>query len=300
MANVQPAGEGLETTPPATAILFPRYPFSGRMWPRVGYGDRLMASGYGQQQPGKMAQDKHRELLQAATLEPPFRAFLISRQGEIVAQRNHDVALSSLERIAFRLERTWSGQAARVQIQFLQASLPANELIFYTRALDNDLLLTIGAMTETSIAELRQQADRLAQRYQQRQAGPGAPEEVLLHRPVNGTQAAVYAIVWQPKQPLPATQHQTLQESLTQLAESNGCQLHHLGVDAGYIQILVACPPGRSSAWAAHLLKSGSEQSLQQQYSSDAPLWRPGYYASEARVPFPAEELKRVFTADGS
>ena len=97
-----------------------------------------------------------------------------------------------------------------------------------------------------------------------------------------------------------ATQYQALQQSLTQLAESNGCQLHHLGVNAGYIQVLVACPAGRNSAWVAHLLKSGSEQNLQQQYSGNAPLWRPGYYASEANVPFPADELKRVFTADGS
>ena len=247
-----------------------------------------------------MAEGKLKEILQAATLELPFRAFLISRQGEIVAQRNMDVAVSSLERIAFRLERTWSGNTANVQIQFLQASLPANELIFYTRELAKDLLLTIGAMTETSIAELRQQADRLAQQCQQAQTEQSGPEEVLLHRPVNGTQVPVFAIVWQPLQPVPAAQHRALQQSLSQLAESNGCQLHYLGVDAGYIQVLVACPTGRSSAWAAHLLKSGSEQSLQQQYSSEAALWRPGYYASEAKVPFPADELKRVFTAAGS
>ncbi|MCB0008163.1 MAG: transposase [Anaerolineales bacterium] len=247
-----------------------------------------------------MAQEKLKEILQAATLELPFRAFLISRQGEIIAQRNQDVAVSSLERIAFRLERTWSGNSANVQVQFLQASLPANELIFYTRELEKELLLTIGAMTETSIARLRQQADIIAQLYLQAHSGRSGPEEVLLHRPVNGTKDAVYAIVWQPLRPLPASQHQTLQHSLTQLAESNGCQLHHLGVDAGYIQVLVACPPGRSSAWAAHLLKSGSEQGLQQQNGSNTPLWRPGYYASEAKVPFPADELKRVFVADGS
>ena len=74
-----------------------------------------MVSGNGQWQPEKMAQDKLKEILHAATLELPFRAFLISRKGEIVAQRNQDVAISSLERIAFRLERTWSGNAASVQ-----------------------------------------------------------------------------------------------------------------------------------------------------------------------------------------
>jgi hypothetical protein len=244
-----------------------------------------------------MAKDKHKDILQAAVLELPFRAFLISRQGEIVAQRSQGVATSSLERIAFRLERTWSGNAANVQIQFLQASLPANELIFYTRELEKGLLLTIGAMTETSIAQLRQQAELIMQLYQQTQTHQTGPEEVLLHRPVNGTQDTVYAIVWQPQSPLPTSQHASLQQSLLQLAESNGCRLHHLGVDAGYIQVLIACPTGRSTAWAAHLLKRGSEKSLQQHYSSDTPIWRPGYYASEAKVPFPADELKRVFTA---
>ena len=195
--------------------------------------------------------------------------------------------LASLERIAFRLERTWSGTPGTVQIQFLQASLPANELIFYSCALSNDLLLTIAAMTETSIAELRQKAEPIRRRYQDLHADKDRHETILLQHPVNGSQQSVYAIVWQPQKPVPASQHQALQQTLQQLADGNGCQLHHLGIDEGYIQVLIACPPGRNSAWAAHLLKQGSEQGLQRQYDVTEPVWRPGYYASEAKVPLP-------------
>ena len=242
-----------------------------------------------------MANNKLKHVLAATTVKPPFKAFIVSTDGEIVEQTNDDISMTHLERIASRLAHTFQPDSSS-QVQFLQASLPANELILYSCRLEADLLLTVAAMTETSVIVMRQQAEQIVRAYLDAQIEEKpAASGVLVHRPVNGTRASCYAIIWQPEHALPKALHTALQQILNQLAETNGCKLHHLAIQADYIQILVACPPGRNSAWAAHLFKSGSEQSLQKRYHTETALWRPGYYASETKSPLPEEQLKRIF-----
>jgi REP element-mobilizing transposase RayT len=82
-----------------------------------------------------------------------------------------------------------------------------------------------------------------------------------------------------------------LRRALERLAAANACVLTHTLVRPELVHLVVTCPPGRDSAWAAYLFKNGSEQVIQQQFGVAATLWDKGFYAVESADPLATAEL---------
>ena len=57
------------------------------------------------------------------------------------------------------------------------------------------------------------------------------------------------------------------------------------------MQLVVDCPPGRNSAWAAYQFKISLEQEIQKQYNIGAALWMKGYYATQTNTALDQTEL---------
>ena len=107
-----------------------------------------------------------------------------------------------------------------------------------------------------------------------------------------------FAIVWRPLKKLPPALEIPLRRALERLAATNGCGLQQVTVQSELIHLVVTCPPGRDSAWAAYLFKNGSEEIIQQEYSVNASLWETGYYATESEQPLSEAELNLFLQRD--
>ena len=106
----------------------------------------------------------------------------------------------------------------------------------------------------------------------------------------NGRQKS-YAIVWRPIRPIPKSLHIPLRRAIERLATANACTLGFTSVHEKLIHLVVTCPPGRDSTWAAYLFKNGSEDTIQKEYGVTATLWDTGFYAVESSEPLSEAEL---------
>jgi hypothetical protein len=82
-----------------------------------------------------------------------------------------------------------------------------------------------------------------------------------------------------------------VRRALERIAIANACALTYVDVQAQLIHIVVTCPPGRSSGWAVHMLKSGSDEAIRREYGQTRPLWHVGHYARESNDPLSDAEL---------
>jgi REP element-mobilizing transposase RayT len=82
-----------------------------------------------------------------------------------------------------------------------------------------------------------------------------------------------------------------LRRALERIAKANACLLPHFDVTNQYVHLVVNCPPGRNSTWAAHLFKNGSERELQTQFQVRTSFWSPGHYAITSADPLSPAEL---------
>ncbi|MCZ7670100.1 MAG: transposase [Chloroflexi bacterium] len=89
-----------------------------------------------------------------------------------------------------------------------------------------------------------------------------------------------------------------MRRALERLAATNGCGLQQVSVQPEPIHLVVTCPPGRDSAWAAYLFKNGSEEIIQQEFNVTANLWETGYYATESEEPLTETELNLFLERD--
>ena len=194
--------------------------------------------------------------------------------------------------VAFRAAREW-GESHQSRVRFIHLPARAGDLLLYTHNILNDYFLTLVAVPETPLGELRTEAGRLVTSLKKVVLGKTAPLTLPeTDVTVDGRQS--YAIVWRPVSPLPNSLFIPLRRALERLAQANACVLTHTLIQSELVHLVVNCPPGRDSTWAAYLFKNGSEQTIQQQYGVAASLWETGFYANAATDPLSDTEL-RIF-----
>lgn len=209
---------------------------------------------------------------------------LLAHWGELNITQAATVALIAGEK--------WRAEANSTIIQFVHLAARAGDLLLYSRAVVDEYLLTLVALPETPVRELRQQAQLVSARLElvlQGKTLQDVRNETAAAMP-NGQQTS-YAIVWRPIRPIPKSLHIPLRRAIERLATANACTLSYTHVHEKLIHLVVTCPPGRDSTWAAYLFKNGSEDTIQREYGVAATLWDTGFYAVESSEPLSEAEL---------
>ena len=194
--------------------------------------------------------------------------------------------------VALHTGQEWLKDQFKTRVQFLQLPPRAGEWLLYTACLEKRYLLTLVAAPEMPLAQLRRQAEQLTVYLLDALRGiaPFVSVAETAEAEQEGGQMS-YAIVWRPLVSLPSALHIPLRRALERLATVNGCRLRHTAVQPELVHLVVTCPPGRDSAWAAYLFKNGAEEIIQQEYGVAASLWETGYYAAESTEPLTDAEL---------
>lgn len=237
------------------------------------------------------------ESLQSFPLADDVLSALLSQEGVLLAHGgtlNEEQAAA----VARRLAETW-GPDHTAQIQFIRLPTRTSDLLLYTRLLGNGSLLTLVARPNTLVGKIRREADVILDKVaplvnggpagERDRTVPVASARDLTDRPTSDQIS--YAIVWCPQEPLNEMLQIPLRRALERIAETNACVLTYLNVDADLVHVVAACPPGRSSAWAAHLFKHGAEAEIQKQFGLEAPLWEKGFHATQSAEPLEQKEL---------
>ena len=209
---------------------------------------------------------------------------LLAHWGELNITQAATVALIAGEK--------WRAEPNSTIIQFIHLAARAGDLLLYSCAVANTFLLTLVALPETPIRELRQQAKAEAAKLEQVLQGKTLQETraETVAAAANGQQSS-YAIVWRPIRPVPKSLHIPLRRAIERLATANACTISFINMHERLIHLVVTCPPGRDSTWAAYLFKNGSEDTIQREYGVAASLWDTGFYAVESSVPLSEAEL---------
>lgn len=197
--------------------------------------------------------------------------------------------------IARRVDTTWHAENSGL-IQFMRLPDRSGDLLLFTRPVRGSQLLTLVTAPEVTLTQVRREADQLAKQlspFAEGRPGPTQQESVVTSHAVQPepSETVSYALMWKPRRPLPEALRVALGRALKRLAAANACQLRHLMVESGLVHIVVTCPGQRSSAWAAHLFKRGSQAEIQEQFGVPAELWEKGYYAAESETPLSQKEL---------
>lgn len=183
------------------------------------------------------------------------------------------------------------------QIQFLRLPDRSTDLLTYTRPVA-DNLLTLVAFPDVPISQLRQQADELALRLSDNLLIQNELHTITSHVITPEIHAIPsFAIAWRSVEPLPTMLHIPLRRAMERLAEANACILSHLEIRSELVHIVVQAPPGRNSAWVAHVFKNGAEEEIQKQFGVRAHLWNKGYYAIESSTPLNDDDFALFLSA---
>lgn len=196
--------------------------------------------------------------------------------------------------VALHIGRNWSETQQQTRIQFMHLPARAGDLLLYTQQIINNHLLTLVALPETPVSKCRRQAEKLRSTLLDIIKGKidfATDALATVAHDHNIPRRISYVIVWRPIEPLADSLQTPLRQALLRLATTNGCVLTHIHIQATLIHLVVTCPYGRDTNWAAYLFKSGSEQIIQQEYGVVVSLWEPGHYATESTEPLSLEEL---------
>jgi len=228
--------------------------------------------------------------LQQAKLGQLLQTVIFSQAAQVLAHWGN-LNDTEVANVALHTGREWLQDQYHTRVQFLHLPPRAGEWLLYTTCLEQAYLLTLVAAPEMPMPELRRQATQLAVILQD--ALQGIPPTAIPETAVSTETVDLksYAIVWRPLVSLPPALHIPLRRALERLAAANGCRLRHTAVQPELIHLVVTCPPGRDSAWAAYLFKNGAEEIIQQEFGVAANLWETGYYATESAEPLTEAEL---------
>lgn len=235
-------------------------------------------------------------ILQRAKLGQLLLAAVFSRRDQLLVFWG-DIDRAEAATVAMRAGHSWAQAPSTVEIQFVPLPPRFDELLLYTHIVADGYLLTLAALPETPLREVRLRARQLTESLAEAlRGGPGAGGiGVQIDTGLLGRRKS-YALVWRPVRPLPKSLHVPLRRALERLALANACVITFIQVQAELVHMIVLCPPENDSSWAAYLFKRGAESMIQQEFGVSATLWENGYYAAESTEPLSAAELK-VFLA---
>ncbi|MCB9443984.1 MAG: hypothetical protein H6669_07085 [Ardenticatenaceae bacterium] len=229
--------------------------------------------------------------LQQANLGKLIQTVIFAHETNLLAHWG-ELNITQAATVALVAGEKWQAEPDSTVIQFIHLAARAGDLLLYSRAVADKFLLTLVALPETPIRELRQQAKIIAANLEKVLQGKTLLDvraETSAAAP-NGHQNT-YAIVWRPIRPIPKSLHIPLRRAIERLATANACTLGFTGVHEKLIHLVVTCPPGKDSTWAAYLFKNGSEDTIQREYGVAASLWDTGFYAVESLEPLSEAEL---------
>lgn len=194
--------------------------------------------------------------------------------------------------VAIHVGEGWEGNLLPSRLQFIHLPARAGDLLLFTHQIKEDFLVTLVALPEAPLTEVRQQARRMAKKLLAVVEGRTLAQTGLLGNGFGLGKRPSFVIVWRPLTLLPSQLHIPLRRAISRLAVANACVLTHVQVQADLVQLVVTVPPGRDNAWAAYLFKNGSEQTIQQEYEVSSSLWETGFYAIESSEPLADAELR--------
>lgn len=203
-----------------------------------------------------------------------------------------DLTESEAATVALQVGADWDEHQGNSRIQFMHIPARAGDMLLYTQEV-NELrdLVTLVGVAETPISELRHQANRMAKKLHKALSSGRPAQTSFLDGGESIEGRTSYAIVWRPTERLPTSIHIPLRRAMERIAITNACILTHCQVQTDIVHLVVNCPVGRESAWAAYLFKNGAEEAIQIEYGVVVHLWETGFYAVESTNPLSDKEL---------
>lgn len=194
--------------------------------------------------------------------------------------------------VALIVGEGWVGNTLPSRLQFVHLPARAGDLLLFTHQVLEDYLVTMIALPETPLTEVRQQARRMAKKLKATIEGRVLSQTGVLGNGLGAGKRTSYVIVWRPQTFLASQLHIPLRRAISRLAVANACVLTHVQVRTDLVEIVVTVPPGRDDGWAAYLFKNGSEQTIQQEFQVSNSLWETGFYAAASTEPLTEAELR--------
>lgn len=228
--------------------------------------------------------------LQEAHLKRLLQTIVFARGSKLLAywgELNEREAAA----VALHVGENWQENDLPSRLQFIHLPARAGDLLLFTHEVVEDFLVTVVALPEAPLTEVRQQARRMAKKLTAVLSGRVMAHTGLLGNGFGLGKRPSYVIVWRPTEQLPRQLHIPLRRAISRLAAANACVLTHVQVQADLVQIVVTVPPGRDAGWAAYLFKNGSEQTIHQEFEAEGSLWETGFYVSESAEPLAEAEL---------
>ena len=203
-----------------------------------------------------------------------------------------DLTESEAATVALQIGADWDDHQGDSRIQFMHIPARAGDMLLYTQEVNEVRdLVTLVAVAETPISEMRQQANRMAKKLRKALQGHRPPQTTFLGGADGVDGRTSYAMVWRPSEPLPSLIHIPLRRAMERIAITNACILTHCDVQTDIVHVVVDCPASKESAWAAYLFKNGAEEAIRHEYGVAAHLWETGFYAVESTNPLSDIEL---------
>lgn len=228
--------------------------------------------------------------LQEAHLGRLLQTIVFARGSKLLAYWG-ELNESEAATVAFQVGAGWEDNNLPSRLQFIHLPARAGDLLLFTHQVADDFLVTLVALPEAPLTEVRQQARRMAKKLQAVVEGRVLAHTGLLGNGFGMGKRPSYVIVWRPLELLPSQLHIPLRRAMSRLAVANACVLTHVQVQADLVQLVTTVPPGRDASWAAYLFKNGSEQTIHQEFEMQGSLWETGFYASESTEPLSEAEL---------
>ncbi|WP_420630356.1 response regulator [Candidatus Leptofilum sp.] len=228
--------------------------------------------------------------LQEAHLGRLLQTIVFARGSKLLAYWG-ELNESEAAAVALHVGESWQENALPSRLQFIHLPARAGDLLLFSHQVTDDFLVTIVALPEAPLTEVRQQARRMAKKLTAVVEGRILAHTGLLGNGLGMGVRPSFVIVWRPLEPLPRQLHIPLRRAMSRLAMANACVLTHVQVQADLIQLVVTVPPGRDAGWAAYLFKNGSEQTIHQEFKAEGSLWETGFYATESAEPLTEAEL---------
>lgn len=251
-------------------------------------------------EPSKLSPLPESERATVATLDSIVQndkiAGSVLTSGSSVRAFGGKLSSAQAQAIARRVSETWREDSSAL-LQFMQAPDQDSDLLIFTRPAPKSQLLTLAAAPDLKVVRLRRAADALAADLA-RLAGSApvdAPQAQVIDTNRFHSESArsdSFALIFQPRRPLPAALQQAVRQALQDVAAAAACELRYEQVSANAVHIVTTCPGERGSGWLAHLYKQGVEEQIQTQFGVPAQLWRRGFYATESDRPLSDVEVK--------
>jgi DNA-binding NarL/FixJ family response regulator len=229
--------------------------------------------------------------MQEAKLGRLLQTILFTQGTKLLAYWG-ELKESEAATVALYVGDDWAENETPSRLQFIHLPARAGDLLLFTYQVAEDFLVTLVALPEAPLSEVRQQAQRMGKKLKATLEGRVLAQTGLLGNGFGAGKRPSFVIVWRPDGILPGQLLIPLRRAISRLAVANACVLTHVQVQSDLVQLVVTVPPGRDNSWAAYLFKNGSEQTIRHEFELSGSLWETGFYATESTEPLDEAQLR--------